>query len=157
MQIDGFYATPINTLVTVYVAMLTFKTYINVFFVQCLTFSDLKYFFPVLLQNPGPFSSFWKALLILFTEQTRSRPCCAADQPLKAACRSVSDFAVTVGVENIVALTRKHGGWNLLKSCSGNHFGRSAIIWTQMDFYIEISCAQVKLSLSIWTIQSLKM
>lgn len=158
MQIGGVYATRINALATAYMATLKFKTYINVLLRKCLTFRDLKRREnkPVLLQNPVSFSSFQKAL-ILFKEQARSRPCCAADQHLKAAWQSVSDFVVTGGVENVVALKRKHGGWNLLKRCSGNLFGWAAIfIWTQMDFYIEISCVLVKLSLSNWSVQSLK-
>lgn len=164
MQIGGVYATRINALATAYMATLKFKTYIKVLLRKCLTFRDLRDFFffqrrenkPMLLLNPVSFSSFQKAL-ILFKEQARSRPYCAADQHLKAAWQSVSDFVVTVGVENIVALKRKRSGWNLLKSCSGNLFGWAAIfIWTQMDFYIEISCVVVKLSLSNRSVQSLK-
>lgn len=156
MQIDAVYryATHINTLSTSYImAVLMCQTYINVVFPKYLTFRQENK--QVLLWNFVSFS--WKALPILCKEQARSWACHAADQHLKAVWQSVSHFVVTVGVENIVAVKRLDGGWNLFKRCSGKLFGCSAIfIWTQKDFYIEISSGLMKLSLSNWSVHSLK-
>lgn len=136
MQIGGVYARRISALATAHMATVTFNTYINVLLRKGLTFRELKGFFFLFLfsfkdgrEQAGAWAEPRVALLVSkstphFAQRASGAPATSCCRPtLKSRLTiSESDFVVTVGVENKVALKRKHGGRNLLKSSSGNLF-----------------------------------